>query len=228
MRTALLRHPDAVLTGAAAARMSWWPEAPLSTVEVALPRPVAPATGFCVSRRRIPPDLVLERGALRVTSPAPTAIDLAIAECADPIDRALGLRVATLAGMHEALQLTPTRDGNTDRRALLVDSRDQPWSGAERRAHRLLRQARMVGWTSNRPVVLAGTVYYIDIAFRGARLAVEIDGRRHERDLELFDSDRWRQNALVGAGWKVFRFTSAILDQHPELMLAIIRRELRT
>lgn len=228
MRAALLRHPDAVLLGAAAAQLSFWPEAPVRTVEVAVRRPVAPANGFTFTRRQIPPELIGERGGLRLTTPALTAIDLATPVCADPINRALRLRVATLSGMHEALRLTPNRSGNTERRALLVDSRDQPWSAAERRAHRLLRQARMIGWSSNHPVVLAGTVYYIDIAFRGARLAVEIDGRLHEKDLDLFESDRWRQNALVGAGWTVLRFTWAMLRDHPEIVLATIRRSLRT
>ena len=37
MRAACRRYPDAVLLGAAAARQTFWPTAPLSEVEVALP-----------------------------------------------------------------------------------------------------------------------------------------------------------------------------------------------
>lgn len=228
MRAALLRHPDAVLLGGAAARLSYWPEAPLTTIEVAVNHPVADARGFAFTRRRVPPEVWVERDGLRYSTPALTAIDLATAACADPIDRALRMRVATVAGMHEALRLTPNRRGNSDRLRLLLDSRDAPWSAAERRGHRLLRQARVSGWVSNHPVVLAGTLYYIDIAFRGARLAVEIDGRDHENKADLFESDRWRQNALVNAGWRVLRFTWSMIHDHPEVVLAAIRRGLRT
>src|SRR5688572_2756834 len=55
MRAACLRHPDAVLINGAAARVSYWPDAPLREVEVATPCRVAPAAGFTFIRRRIPP-----------------------------------------------------------------------------------------------------------------------------------------------------------------------------
>ena len=54
---------------------------------------------------------------------------------------------------------------------------------------------------------LAGRLYYIDVAFRLPKMALEIDGRLHEEDEDLFESGRWRQNALVADGWRVLRFT---------------------
>jgi len=36
-------------------------------------------------------------------------------------------------------------------------------------------------------------LFYLDIAFTKQKLAIEIDGRLHETDEELFESDRWRQ-----------------------------------
>ncbi len=228
MRAACRSYPDAVLTGAAAARSSFWPGAPLPVIEVAVGRKVAPQPGFVLSRRVVPPELVVEEAGLRYTAPALTAIDLATADCAEPIDRALRSRTATLAGMYEALAASGYRRGNADRRRLLLDSRDQPWSEAERRAHRLLRAARLRGWRANRPVVVSGRLYYIDIAFGGSKLAVEIDGRLHELDEDLFESDRWRQNALVRAGWRVLRFTWAMIVDHPELMVQEIRFALRS
>lgn len=228
MRAALLRYPDSVLLGAAAARVSYWPDVDLGDVEVAvtaLPRAVR---GFRFTRRRIPPELVMDRGGLRCTSPALTAIDLATTTCADAIDIALRTRVTTLDGMYAALRQTPNRWGNADRRRLLLDSRNEPWSAAERRAHGDLRAARLTGWHSNWPVVLAGLLYYLDVAFPAARLAIEIDGRLHEDDVDLFESDRWRQNALVVAGWRVLRFTWPMVRDHPEMMIATIRRLLRS
>ena len=109
---------------------------------------------------------------------------------------------------------------------MLLDSRDQPWSAAERLAHRLLHAAHITGWISNFRVVVRGAGYFIDIAFRGARLAIEIDGRLHEDDPAIFESDRVRQNALVLAGWRVLRFTYRMLVEEPDLVIATIVRAL--
>ena len=67
-----------------------------------------------------------------------------------------------------------------------------------------------------------GCLYYIDIAFPHLRLAIEIDGRLHEEDEDLFESDRWRQNALVADGWLVLRFTWRMLREHPDAVVAAI------
>ena len=180
MRAVALRHPDAVLTGAAAARATYWPDVPVKLVEASIPGGARPQSGFRFSRRRVPPELIVERHGLRLTVPAMTALDLASSSCADGIDIALRTRAATLSGMHDALRQTSYRDGNSQRAGLLLDSRDEPWSAAERRAHRYLRAARITGWKANLPVLLAEQQYYIDIAFKAARLAVEIDGRLHQ------------------------------------------------
>src|SRR5829696_2855094 len=100
----------------------------------------------------------------------------------------------TLEGMYQALRLTPNRIGNQQRLKLLIDSRNEPWSAADRLAHRILRGAGLTGWRTNFPVILQGRIYYIDIAFPHLKLAIEIDGRLHEDDEDLFESDRWRQN----------------------------------
>lgn len=225
-RAATLRHPDAVIVGSAAARLTYWPGAPMEKIELALPESLPAPRGFAFSRRHIPPGLILEWKGLRVSTPALTAIDVATADCADAIDIALRTRRATLAGMHDALRLTSNRAGNFGRRLLLLDSRDEPWSAAERQSHRLLRGAAIGGWKSNLPLLLDGAQYFLDIAFRRQRLALEIDGRIHEEDAGLFESDRWRQNALVLDGWRVLRFTWAMLRDHPESFLAVVRRAL--
>jgi very-short-patch-repair endonuclease len=227
IRAAMLRHPDGVLFGASAAQVSYWPEMKPRTIDLAVPSMLRPAVGFRFSRRRIPAELVVQRDGLRFTDPALTAVDLATFECADAIDVALRTRTATLDGMYEALRLTPNRWGNTDRRRLLVDSRNEPWSAAERLAHRELRACTLTGWQTNWPVVISGLLYYIDIAFPAQKLAIEIDGRLHETKEDLFQSDRWRQNALVLAGWRVIRFTWEMLRDHPQLVIATIRHALR-
>lgn len=113
-----------------------------------------------------------------------------------------------------------------ERQRLLLDSRDAPWSAAERLAHRVMRAAGIGGWRSNFHVLHAGRDYYIDIAFPGLRLAVEIDGRLHETDPSIFENDRYRQNALVVQGWTVLRFTYSMLVEDPDYVVRTIRRAL--
>ncbi|GAB2593221.1 endonuclease domain-containing protein [Microlunatus antarcticus] len=226
IRALACSDPGAVLTGATAARLSFWPKLTSAEVECATRWERAARPGFVFSRRRVPPDLVVERAGLRLTSPALTAIDLVATEGGDAIDHALRTRMTTLARMWSAFELTPGRPGNVDRRRMLLDSRDQPWSAAERLAHRLLRRARITGWKANLPVVLQGQRYYLDVAFPTARLVVEIDGRLHEDDPEVFENDRWRQNALILDGWMVLRFTWRMLEENPRRVIADVRAAL--
>ena len=220
------RQPDAVLVERSAAQLSFWPGLPGDEVSYALRHKCLPQPGFSGSRRAVPPELIMERGSLRLTVPALTALDLCADLGGESIDQALLTRTATLAGMHRALELSSGRRGNRDRRALLLDSRDEPWSEAERLCHRLLRDARISGWKSNWPVTVDGNLYYLDVAFPRLRLVVEIDGRLHERDAEVFENDRWRQNALVLDGWMVLRFTWRMLTEEPSAVLAAIRTAL--
>ena len=219
-------QPDAVLVGAAAARVSFWPRVPLEAVEAAVPRHLRPAPGIRFTRRHVPPELIVTSPPLRYAAPALTALDLATLEDANAVDVALRSRMTTSAQMREALEATPGRPGNRERLRVLVDSRDEPWSEAERRAHRLLRAAGVAGWTANLPVLVGGRRYHLDIAFRAERLVVEIDGRIHEQDLGLFESDRWRQNALVQEGWCVLRFTWRMLVEHPDVFVGEVVRAL--
>lgn len=202
---ALWAGPDAVLTGYAAARLTFWPTCPMNEVELALPatrkrsRP-----GVRVQRRIIPPELVVRRAALAMTCPSLTAVDLADRECGgEGIDRALRSRMATLDQMWEAFRLVPGRRGNAVRVLLLHDSRDRPWSEAERFAHRLLRAGGFTGWDTNR---LVGG-YWVDILFTAARLIVEIDGWEVHGARQAFEDDRRRRNQLVLAGYTVLNFT---------------------
>ena len=54
MRAAAAREPNGVLTGAAAARLTFWPEVVLDEISVAVPSRRAPRVGFRWERRTIP------------------------------------------------------------------------------------------------------------------------------------------------------------------------------
>lgn len=220
------RDPDAVFVDRTAAQLTFWTKLAGDRVACAAPTLREPRPGYRFVRRHVPPELVQECNGLRTTVPALTALDLCSEVEGDGIDRALRTRTATLAGMQLAFDLTRNRRGNKDRRSLLLDSRDEPWSAAERLFHRLLRDARLKGWRTNRPTVIEGHLYYIDVAFSALKLAIEIDGRLHETDEDLFESDRWRQNALVLDGWMVLRFTWEMLRDHPDVVLHKVRAAL--
>lgn len=207
---------------AAAAKLTFWPELTVRHIDVARLGRVPTGPGYRFQRRQIDPDFIVERHGLRVTRPALTAIDLVTELGGDAIDTCLRSRTACLEDLWAAFAANRGRPGNAAREWMLLDSRDKPWSAAERLAHRLLRAAGVKGWKANLEVTVDEAGYFIDIAFRDARLAVEIDGRLHEDDPNVFQSDRYRQNALVRTGWRVLRFTYEMLVNRPQYVLDMI------
>ena len=59
----------------------------------------------------------------------------------------------------------------------------------------------------------------MDVAFKHEMVALEVDGRLHETNEDLFESDRWRQNFLVLEGWQVLRFTWRMLVDDPQSVI---------
>jgi very-short-patch-repair endonuclease len=217
---------DAVLTDAAAARVSYWPDIEVPVIVCAVRHERTPQPGYAFVRRVVPPELIIERRRLRYTRPALTALDLCVETNGGSIDQVLRTRTATLDHLHEVMALTPARVGNRERRRLLLESRARPWSAAERSLHRLLWRAEITGWDGNRPVVIDGTKCYPDVLFEKCRLIIEIDGRAFHSDREVFESDRQRQNLFVINGWCVLRFTVRMIEDEPEMVIATIRAAL--
>ena len=228
IRAAGMFRPDCVITGAAAAVMTWWPECPITAVCAATKQPVRTcAKGFNWERRSIPADLVVDSGVLRVASPALSVLDLIPILGGAVIDEALRRQSVTLEHLAEAFRQTPARPGNRQRAALIHDSRDRPWSPAERTAHHLLRQAGINGWRTNRRVMVKGVGYVVDLVFQQQRVAVEIDGWSYHGSRESFIKDRWRYARLAAAGWCVLPFAASELDDAPDEFVAVVRDALR-
>jgi very-short-patch-repair endonuclease len=220
--------PDAVICGRAAAWLTYWPRIELGPdLVVASKVRHRPQAGFTFRQCRIPTELVQRRGPVSVTAPSLTAIELATLEFTDPIDYALSSKQVTLETLHTALQLTRKRRGNADRWRVLLDSRAEPWSRAERLTHRLYRGAGITSWKANRKIVIpeAGT-YFLDIAFDRERVVSEIDGREHHIAADVFEADRSRQNALVLGGWLVLRFTWLMITSDPDYVVRTTQRAL--
>ncbi len=217
--------PDALIVSEAAAALTFWPRYQPSTIEVVGRRTTFRRQGFRFSERTVPAEFVTTSHGIRISDPAFTAVDLIPWHGGDVIDDALRSRMATLPAMHRAAALTPGRRQNADRRAMLLDSRDEPWSRGERLAHRCLRSAGITGWRTNVRIVCGGHVYFLDIAMEDCPVVIEVDGRIHARS-DLFESDRERGNHLLLAGKQVLHFTTRMLTRDPDGCMAMVRAAL--
>lgn len=216
-------RPDCVLTGAAAARLLWWPECPLDSVTAAVSAKVKASTpGYRWELRTIPDELVVDRGRLRIAAPAVSVLDLLPPLGGRAIDEGLRRRAMNLDDLRRALALMPHRPQNGLRRELIEDSRDEPWSEAERRTHRLLRAAGLTGWCTNHVVTAGKLTYTVDIVFLAARLVIEIDGWEFHHGRPAFVSDRWRYSRLAAAGWRVLPLAATAIEDEPEAFIALV------
>ena len=222
----------AVASGLTAA---WWwglrDWAPAAT-EVTVPwrRARQPPPDVVLRRRDLDPVDLAVRRRLPVTALPLTVLDAASALGADSsrslVDRALQ-RWVTSAELHAAYCRALGQRGSPWLGRLLQEALDRACSQAERRAHSLLKRSKIDGWLANYRVVVAGTEYWLDIAFVERRLAIEIDGWAWHSDVDRFVLDRRRQNALMGAGWTVLRFTWHDLTSRPQAVVVEIRAVLR-
>lgn len=227
VRAAQAFRPGCVIGGAAAARMLWWPDCPIDTVNLAVEHQVKGSyPGFRFEQRRVPLELVVDRAGMRIASPALSVLDLIPAMGGDAIDQGLRRGAVKLPQLWRSFRLTPGRAHNEVRRRLLHDSRDEPWSEAERGTHRLLRSAGLTGWHTNFPIVVHGVTYLVDVAFPAQRVVIEIDGWEFHHTRAAFAKDRWRYAWLGAANWKVLPIPAVSVTDHPDDVLELIREAL--
>lgn len=206
LKAVTAKIPDAVVGGSAAARLTAWPQQQVGVIEVNTMSRRAPKPGFRFVRRRIPAEHIRNRGRLSYVGSSLVAVDAAATDLGERIDHLLRER-RPLSEIEAALAACPGRPGNRIRRRVVRRSGSQPWSQAERIFHDLLDRHHITGWIANLPVEVPGAAYFIDVAFRGRRVACEIDGFAFHSSRRAFTSDLERQNDLVLAGWTVLRFS---------------------
>jgi very-short-patch-repair endonuclease len=177
-----------------------------------------------VTRRGVPGNFVRMADGLRFATPAYAAVELAATDDGRAVCEALRRRLANPAELREAMNGSV---GQAVRRCVVEACLTNPWSYAELRLHRILREAGITGWVANRRLRLSGVVVHPDVLFPGARVVIEFDGRAVHDDPAQFLKDRERQNVLVAHGYVVLRFGWEHLDQ-PEYIVSMVRHALRT
>ncbi|GAA0653587.1 endonuclease domain-containing protein [Brevundimonas lenta] len=96
---------------------------------------------------------------------------------------------------------------------------------AEQRVWERLRGGRIDGHKFRRQHPIGR--WYADFACDRLRLVIELDGGIHALD-EVALRDHLRQQQIEGLGWTVLRFTNKAVLDHPEALIAAIRRHAAT
>jgi len=217
LRGALARIPDGVIAGQAAMTAILELDEIPTTIELCTPTHRMPQRGFRFTQRKIPPEYVTGN----LMSPVLAAVDKASTN-ADWIDDLLRTRRVHPSQFAAAFEACPGRAGNRARRRRVRRTRTNPWSKAERDYHDLLDKHRIRGWVANHKVDVGGAWYYLDIAFRKEKLAIEVDGYNTHGNSHAFEADRHRHNELTRAGWTILHFTWAMLGD-PDQVIRTIR-----
>ncbi len=229
LRAVSARIPDAVIAGAAAARLTLWPKEKVREIEVLVRARRVPKAGFRFVRRRVPPEQLTNSSGLEVVSPALIAVDSAAFDNGARIDDLMRAHWP-LERVEAALRATPGRAGNRTRRRVVRRSRTRPWSQAERRLHDILDRHHIGGWTANLLVTADGHDYWLDVGFEAERVALEVDGFEFHNSRSAFEYDRGRANDLVRDGWGLLRVTWLMLEDEDRLLnwiLGVVRRRRR-
>lgn len=226
---ALLTWPDGIVCLHTAARMHRIPvdSGPISAV---VPHARRPRYGLRPVQYALPEEDLVEVSGIPVTGVARTVFDL-LGRLPQTQAEALLTWVLTRQrvqhrALTDLLDRSPGMTGNAQRRRLLGATQGGAMGAAEQRLHRMLRRAGIDGWSTNTVIRdRRGIIGTVDVLFPDAKLILEIDGFAYH-GADRFQSDRTRQNRLVGAGYTVLRFTWRDLVDRPHDVVAQARAAL--
>jgi Protein of unknown function (DUF559) len=212
-------------------RLSGFPTAPNDSAHVISKRPLhANVPGVVEHRLRLFPEHWRVVDGIRVTTPARTVVDV-LAASASWDARSLVFRAVQEGWIDRDSFADHIRNrsgwhGTPQLRELLTLLRTGAHGMSEVEAHRILDRAGIRYDANVRLVLPGGRVAVADLLIRGTRIVIEIDGFRYHSSDERFQTDRDRQNALVGAGFVVLRFTWRDLMTREAYVVETIRRHL--
>jgi hypothetical protein len=209
---------DAVFAGRTAAWLHRLELEPDGRLEVAVPvrRQLRSRAGLDVWRCDLDPtEIALVRGC-RVTTVSRTLLDLCVRR--PTVEALIALDCATRRRMTIDNLEFAQRPGAARLRRLIKLAAPAE-SPMETRLRWLLLNAGLPAPEVQADLLDADDRFLAraDLYYRRARLVIEFDGDNHRE--RLVGDDR-RQNVLIGAGFRVLRFTSADVYRQPEIVAA--------
>lgn len=224
---ARLLLPSAVLSGRSAA-VVWGVDlaGPDDDVECVVPPTCRAGTarGLRVTRRTLPPEDVVPKDGVHVTTPLRTALDLAriqpLEDAVIALDQFVRIRRMNLADLRVAAARL-TGPGCRAVRAAVAGA-----DGLAQSPQETLLRLRLYASRLPRPVAqyevrdTGGFVARVDFAWPQARVAVEYDGWWHG-ERQNVPKDRRRLNRLTAAGWTVIFVTADDLLDPVQLVARI-------
>lgn len=213
--------PDAAFTGRTAAWLHGLELEPDGRLEVCVPvrTQLRSREGLDVWRCDIDPtEITIVRGT-RVTTLGRTLLDLCARRPA--VEALIALDCAVRRKVSVA-ELEFARRPGAARLRRLIRLAAPAESAVETRLRWLLLSAGLPAPTVQVDLHDADGrfVARADLYYRPARLVIEFDGGNHR---ERLVADDRRQNALIGAGFRILRFTSADVYRSPEIVAAQVR-----
>ncbi len=171
------------------------------------------------------------------TSVSRTLLDLAAVVNRERAERALNqaevLRRLDLGALEDQLERNRRTVAAAHLRAALVLYRPGDAPAESDLERRFIRQVRAAGLPEPERQVrfhcADGTAsFLVDFVWRAQRLALETDGRRTHGTAAAFENDRWRDQQLVRAGWRVVRVTWRQLADDPASVVELVADLLAT
>jgi hypothetical protein len=221
----------AAFSGHTAAWLHGLDVAPCDPIEVTIPEPIGSGrrAGAAVVRAALGTEETVLRRRLPTTSPLRTAVDLGgrnpLTEGVVAADLFLHAELVSMVELRNYLADHPGAKGIARLRRVVELAEPKAESPMETRLRMLLVLARLP-----RPEVQVSIhddkgrfLGRPDLFYRRQGLAIEYDGSNH-RD-RLVDDNR-RQNGLVGAGFRLLRFTAADVYGTPDAVLMQVRQGL--
>lgn len=222
VHAALLWAGDgAAASGVCAAALWRLPNFPPSRIEVSVSGPRKSRYGVVVRRVRLEPSDVGRVRGIPVTTPARTLADLAgrldDARFDLALHHCLHDRLTTLDDLEEvsARRSGPGFAGATRLRSALAAYGSGPAAASplEVRVDRRLRAAGLPRPERQWPVDTGSGRRYLDFAWPGPRVALEVDGYRWHSSRTAWQRDRERLAELRRAGWTVVHVTADDLSR---------------
>ncbi len=205
--------------------------APCDPIEVTIPEPSGGGrrAGASVRRAALAAEEIVLRRGVPTTSALRTVVDLGganpLAEGVVAADLFLHSRLVTIDELRSYIAQHPGVKGIVRLRRVVDLAEPKAESAMETRLRMLLvlaglpRPEVQVSIHDQRGRFLGRP----DLLYRLERLAIEYDGANHRN--RLVDDNR-RQNGLIGAGFRLLRFTAADVYGTPEIVAMQVRQSL--